>query len=214
MKCVISFNAALGETAVSFESNCHTDTLPLIKSALFRRQPVNAASQSFALAMAILVADYCGDYFEAGNIAIGADYADAIRQVLGKQANLTPTNPLHRSLATHDLEVACAQAGEANSFQALATEGRSVPLSTVTWSGDFVHSERRNSDNNQIGTYFTNATLLTDQTSLSVAIALIHGEDHAGRIYVPRPEEGIGKRHGQLAEALQAVAISLHYVGS
>ena len=131
MKCVVSVNAALGETAVSLESNCHTDTLPLIKQVLFRRQPVNTGSQSFALAMAILVADYCGDYFEVGNIAIGSDYADAIRHVLGAKVNLSPTNPMHRSLATHELDVACARANQAGSFETLTVDERAVPLSTA-----------------------------------------------------------------------------------
>ena len=211
MKCVVSVNAALGETAISFESNCHTDTLPLIKQVLFRRQPVNTASQSFALAMAILAADYCGDYFEVANLAIGSDYADAIRQVLGKHINLNPTNPMHRSLATHEVEVACGRADQIRRFTAMTADQRAVPLSTVTWSADFVDPETRTSHNNQIGTYFTNATLMTDATSVSVAVALMHGEDHAGRIYVPRPSGTLGKRHGMLVDALQAVAISLHF---
>ena len=213
MKCVVSNNIALGETAIRFESNCHTDKLPLIKCALFRRQPINTESQSFALAMAILMTDYCGDYFEVSELAIGSDYADAVRRVLGKHVNLTPVSPMHRALATYDLDVACAPVNMSSGLSALTTEESPVSLSTVTWSSDFVDRETRHSRNSQIGTYFTNATLLTDPTSLSVCVALIHAEDHAGRIYIPRPADGIEKRHVVLAEALQSVAISLLYVG-
>jgi hypothetical protein len=212
MRCSASVNADLGETAVLLASNCYTDSMPLLQRIIFRKQPICTTSQSFPLAAALLIASHCGEHFEFADMKIGSDYAEAIRLVLGENTNISTVNSHHRSLSTreHDIFSSKSEFGLAGGFRPDARSD--APMSKVNWSGDFVDSRLQSSRGHHVGMYFTNANYFTDSTTVSVALALIHGMDRLRIIYVPAPTRAASDWHLKIAEALQIVSISLEYV--
>jgi hypothetical protein len=212
MRCSASVNADLGETAVLLASNCYTDSMPLLQRIVFRKQPICTTSQSFPLAAALLIAGYCGEHFEFTDTKIGNDYAEAIRLVLGANTNISTVNAHHRTLSTRELDIFSSKSefGLADGFRQNALSD--APLSKVNWSGDFVDPRLQSSRGHHVGMYFTNANYFADNTTVSVALALIHGLDRLRIIYVPAPARTASDWHVKIAEALQIVSISLEYV--
>ncbi len=212
MRCWASVNADFGETAVVLASNCYTDLMPLLQRIIFRKQPICTTTQSFPLASALLIAGYCGEHFEFADTKIGNDYAEAIRLVLGTNTNISTVNAYHRSLSTRELDIFSSkpEVGLANdSRQNVLSD---VPLSKVNWSGDFVNTRLQSSRGHHVGMYFTNAEYFADSTTVSIALALIHGLDRTRIIYVPAPARTASDWHRKIADALQIVSISLEYV--
>ncbi len=212
MRCAASVNAELGETAVALASNSYTDSMPLLQRIIFRKQPLCTTTQGFPLACALLVAGYCGEHFEFADTKIGSDTAEAIRLLLGAATNISTVDSHHRTLSTRQFDIFCSRAegGLADDFR-LAAPG-DVPLSKIDWSGDFVNPRLQSSHGSHIGMYFTNAGLFADSTTVSVALALIHGLDRARTIYVPAAAGGASDWHRKIAEALRIVSITLEYV--
>ena len=92
MKCTLKSEPLLNELRVRLDANNHTDSMPLIREIVFRKQTFNINTQAFALAIAILISEHCGDFIEFPHLAIGGDYAEAIRTILGQQVNVSPVD--------------------------------------------------------------------------------------------------------------------------
>lgn len=213
MRCILQSEPLLNELRVRLEINNYTDSMPLIQEIIFRKQAIRTSSQAFALAIAILISEYCGDFFEIPHLTVGRDYVEAIRAILGGQTNITPVNGEARALASNDTVVFSRQAGSGiAAFENGLHEPRSVPLVCIDWFDDFVDPISRNSLSSQIGMYYTNAMLVAGSEFVSVAMALIHGGDNVGRIMVPMGSNPLTIRHLRVTNGLRLVAVDLEWV--
>jgi hypothetical protein len=205
MRYAITLDAELGETRIELASSSYADAMPLLSQLNFRRQDIDLESQSVALALAVLTSRYCGDHFELTGARIGGDYAEAIRMVLGPNTNVAGVDGLNRTISVGETDLVVERAvADGGSF----LPDRPVdptPIARFDWSGDFVDSARRSSDNYALGAVHTNAELLADRGTVSVALGLLLGRDRIRTLYVsPTPE-----RFEELRDALAIVSIGL-----
>lgn len=207
MRYAANYNEQLAETCIELASNCYTDSFPLLRRLLFRKMPVDLSCQSVALACAILTTRYCGDHFEYAGVRIGSDYAEAIRQIVDQNLNLSSVDGQARRLSSGEIDVLCDNAAAERKPLAISRLDDAVPLTTVTWSGDFVDAQTRSSKGFTFGMCHTNAGYFASELEVSVAVALLFGRDKARQIYVrgsTAPD-----RVQRLREALRTVAIRL-----
>ena len=104
MRLSLAKRPELGEIEISMSSNCYTDCLPLLRSLIFRKQSIDTNTQGFALAAAILLADYCGEHLEFSERVIGLDYSEAIRLILGTNTHIASVNGHQRTLSSREFE--------------------------------------------------------------------------------------------------------------
>lgn len=213
MRFSLAKSPELGETEVSLSSSCYTDSLPLLRRLIFRKQPIDTNTQGFALATAILLAGYCGEHFEFSDKVIGMDYGEAIRLILGTNTHIASVNGHQRNLSTREFDVASSTPESNFSVSPSQRQQSGVPLSAITWSSDFVDRSSRHSKEHQTGMYFTNANFFADPTTVSIALALIHGADRVGTVYVQMPQGGPTEHLTAIANGLRVVSISLAFVG-
>ena len=213
MKCVLKTEPKLSEVRVRMESNSYTDSMPMVREFIIRKQAPKVNSQAFGLACAVLLADYCGDFLEIPHLTIACDYVEAMRVICNRQINVAPFNGEARTLATHELEIVCHRAGQASAgadqVRPLASD---VPILRIDWFSDFVDADSRQSTDSRLGMYFTNSALAVEEEFVSLAIALIHGGDGLGRIAVPLSHSTLTAKHLRMAEALNVVAITLDWL--
>ncbi|MCA0432482.1 MAG: hypothetical protein LCH46_04380 [Proteobacteria bacterium] len=211
MKCILKAEPRLSECRIRLESNSYSDSMPLVREIILRRQQPKTNTHAFGLACAALIADYCGDFLEIPHLMLGCDQVEAIRVLCNRPVNVAPFNGEIRALATHDLELVAGEAGKLNGPTEVKASGAGVPVARVDWFGDFVDAHSRSSANSQIGMYYTNAHLVTEPDFVSVAVALLHGGDNVGRIVVPVAGT-ITEKHQRFVAALRIVAIDLEWL--
>lgn len=210
MRFNASYLETLGETRVELVSNTYSDAWPMLRRIVFRKLPIDLNAQSLPLAVAVLTRSYCGDMFEFGGMKIGSDYADAIRTLLGPQANIVNVDGFHRSFSTGEVDVMVGRAGK--SAPSPAHVG-SAPLARVDWSGDFVDAESRSSSGFAFGAVQTNAAFFADAFSVSVAVGLLFGRDRCATLHVTEtPGETADVE--VIREALRIVGVTLEFTGA
>jgi len=211
MKYQVTVDEALGETRVALSSNCYTDAFPLVNTLILRKQDIDTRSQALPLAVALLTAPYCGEIFEFEGIRIGNDYAEAIRRVIGRDVTVLGVDGMHRKTSTGEVDIQCEKASAGSRSRPAARPEDSVPLARVDWSGDPVDRATRNSSDSAQGAIHTNAALFADETTVSVAIALLYGRDSVRTIYVPGVEGGDAVVE-RIARALRPVSVGVDAV--
>lgn len=210
MKYIATKDEKLAEVRIELSGNCYTDSTPLLPRMVFRKAPVDVSSQSLALAAAILTRTYCGEQFEFVGAKIGNDYAEAIRSVIGRDVNIGNVDGFHRKLSTAELDIIADEATSYRKSPPKLSNLDSLPLTVVTWSGDFVDVTTKSSQEFTFGTYFTNAPLFASKELVNIAIGLIHGRDKCRRLFVRDSEEGPRfEVLAQIKEALRMVSIDL-----
>lgn len=200
-----SYDATLGETQVDLTSNNYSDAWPMLRRLVFRKMPIDLAAQCLPLAVAILTRSYCGDVFDFAGIKIGSDYADAIRTLLGPQANIVNVDGFNRTFSTAEVDIMVDRAGKAaNPPQHSGT----APLARIDWSGDFVDANTRSSAGFAFGAVQTNAAFFADPFSVSVAVGLLFGRDRCGKLLVAQPAAD-RRQYEAVRELLRIVGITL-----
>lgn len=210
MKYQATMDMDLGETRVVMTSNCYTDAFPLVNTLIFRKQDIDLRAQSLPLAVALLTAKYCGELFEFEGIKIGNDYAEAIRRVIARDVTVSGVDGMHRKISSGDIDVQSEKASGVSRSTLARRPEDTVPFARIDWSGDPVDALKRTSSGSAQGAVHTNAALFADETTVSVAIALLWGRDSVRTIYVPERDDGADL--AALTKALRPVSVSVEGV--
>lgn len=208
MRYTARLDPLLGETQIEVESNCYTDALPLLRRILIRRQEVDIAAQSLALAAAILTVRHVGEQFEFAGLRIGSDYAEAIERVIGRRVVVANVDGLNRAISPGEIDVCCSPATEEARRTAPARMLDATPLTSIAWSGDFVDRTSRRSTGFAFGDYHTNAALFADPARVSIAIGLMHARDRCRTLSVPADKDELAGL-APIVEALRIVGVTL-----
>jgi len=205
MKFTIETNEPLGETRVVMTSNCYTDAFPLVNSIILRKQDIDTKQQILPVAVALLVANYCGEVFEFEGIRIGNDHADAIRRIIGRDVSVLNVDGMQRTVSTGEIDIQCEKATGRMPVREALRPDDTTPFLKLDWSGDPVSIYSRNSWNSAQGMIHTNAALFADDVTVSVAMALIYGRGAVRTIHVAEGETGID----HLNAVLRPIAVSV-----
>lgn len=209
MKFQASYDADLGETRIDITTNCYTDALPMLSTIIFRQQEIDLKSQALPLACAILTAKYCGDSFEFVGTKIGNDYAEAIRMILGEHVNITSVDGHHRTISTGEFDIVCEKARADGRAPIAVRPKDTTALARIDWSADFVTPQARSSSQHAFGAYHTNAEFFADKTTVSIALALLHGRDRLRNLYVERAGDTPVANLNKISSSLNAVSVGL-----
>ena len=198
-------------TTIRLAENCHTDAMPLVRELFFKNAEFDTSSAAFALACLVLTRQYVGEQAEYESMVLGIETMHAIAVMFPWLVNVQPIDAMNRVHALGELDIACGPARLAP--LAVAASGH-VPLITLDWSGDIVDQPSRSSAGFRLGRYFTNAGLITDDVSVSIAIALMHGGTALRNIYVRLPLEQPPQPYLALKAGLETIGIALNFVES
>lgn len=200
-------DAELRVTTISLAESCHTDSFPIVQELFIAGAAFDTGSAAFAVACSLLARRHVGEQLDFGGQAVGIDTARAIRKICPQLEAVSPVNGLDRAHCTQELDIASGPA-RSDRFGVLGTD--MVPLTRIDWSGDFVAHETRSSKGFSLGRYFTNAALVTDECSVSIALALMHAGNACRNVYVQWPQGAPGRDHLKIREGLATVGIALH----
>lgn len=207
MLCTSRVDTKLQVTTITLAESCHTDSFPVVQELFVAGAGFDTGSVAFAIACSLLVRRHIGEQLDFGRQPVGIDTARAIRKICPQLETISPVNGLDRSHCTQELDVA---SGLARNGRFLVPGTDMVPLAHIDWSGDFVAHETRSSEGFCLGRYFTNAALVADELSVSIAIALMHAGNSCRNVYVQSPDERLDQDHLKIREGLAAVGIALH----
>ncbi len=207
MKISAKHDKGVNLLEVSAVESCDTDSWPLVPQLQFRHYRSTLDPELGAIAAAILFARHCGSVVEFDGAKISIDAARTIRTMLPEVDELLPINGMKRDISQG---VATLISGEAGRMFATVGNAKRVGTSAraITWSGDFV-TPTRNSSQYIGGDIFTNAALVTGNTEISVALALLVGGKDVRDIYVPPPERPERERYQRIADGLEHVGVKL-----
>jgi hypothetical protein len=206
MRCTLQLDAYRTARLTWMETG-YTEALPMTDGIVVHGVDAAVDAASIALAAGALLRTYVGESFELELEiepygGIGLDVADALRLLLGPSTHIGPVLAAQRTLSTRSYDVV---AGPAARFPRVEAGNRDLLLE-VAWSGDFVDPERRTSIGHRFGTFFTNAALVADDFSVSVALALLAHGPAIRRLYVAPPAGG---RDEAMEQALACYGITL-----
>ena len=208
MRYSASFAETLGETRIEFTSNNYSDAFPLLRRLMFRKLPIDLHSQALPLACALLTEQYCGELFEFANVKIGNDYAEAIRTIIGREANVLNVDGLNRNLTSGELDV---ETDEARRSGPMLAPFDNTPLARIEWSGDFVDPVSRSSNGFVFGSAQTNAGFFANPFRVSIAVGLLFARDRCRNLCVR--ENGTPLREqNRIREALKIIGVSLKLI--
>lgn len=208
MHCVAKLEGGTGLLTIDIKENCHTDAMPLVQQITVDNAEFDIRSGAFALAVALLVRRYCGDVINLEPGPLGLEYARAIGSLCERAVNVTPVAGLDRAHSTGELDVVCAPARMGS---VVWTPPDTFPVLSVDWSGDPVEATSRRSQGHRQGRFFTNAALVTDETSVSIALGLMHAGSACRNLIVPAPKAA-GKSFDEVARALAMVGVALQLI--
>jgi hypothetical protein len=191
---------------VTATGNCHTDAVPLVSELTIANARFDLKCSAFHLGCAILLRDYCGEVIEFEGAVVGPDFGEAIRMALRAPATVNAVDGLERSLTLGQVDVACFPARHRDIDWPIDAE---VPLVVANWSGDFVPPGGRRATEQVIGRYFTNAGLIADETTVSIALGLMAGGNRLRRLLVPVPRGTSTKAYDALVGSLAVAGIEL-----
>ncbi len=200
-------DAELRVTTISLAESCHTDSFPIVQELFVAGAAFDTSSAAFALACVLLARRHIGEQLDFGGQAIGIETARAIRKICPQLEAVSPVNGLDRSHCTQELDISSGAARN-DRFRVAGTDA--VPLTHIDWSGDFVARQTRSSEGFCLGRYFTNAALVADECTVSIALALMHAGNACRSVYVQLPQDPPGLDHPRIREGLATVGIALH----
>jgi hypothetical protein len=210
MRYRLTFDASLTSTSLELIENCHTDTTPLLRRIFFHNAEFDVSASASALAAALLTRNYCGELAEFER-PVGVEYARAIGLLAVQLVGVSPINGLDRSHATAERDIICAPA-RLDRLAWSPSEG--IPLMSLDWSGDFIVPGTNSSTGYRQGRYFTNAGVIADETTVSIAVGLMHSGGLCRNLIVPLTEAGSAARFEPVCAALELVGIALRLVPS
>lgn len=202
----VEYSKATSTVSVLLSENCTTDTLPLVSTIFFENADFDVQDDVFYLACAFLTREYCGEHFELAKHNLKADFVAAIHKLIPAVATVAPIERAHHALAKAEVDIACWPSTTRSFVPPSVTE---VTMEGITWSGDPVDRQSRTSDGYVQGRYFTNAHLIADATTVSIAIALMQGGIRTRNIYVPQTSTLTADSVAPLFETLADVGIQL-----
>jgi hypothetical protein len=205
MQFAASIDSVRSLTQISLRESCHTDTFPLTMNLFVANAEFDVRAGAFALGLAVLTRSYCGETASFPG-PIGLEYARAIQVAVPQLLEVGTVNGFDRSLTTGDLDVVCFQARRERP-KWTPTDG-AAPMS-IDWTGDVVDRAQRSSTGFHLGRYFTNFELVSDETTASIAIGLMHAGALCRNLVVPSPRD-MPRDVERLREALSIVGITLH----
>jgi hypothetical protein len=196
-------------TTLSLEESCHTDSTPLVSEIFFRNADFDTGSAAFAMACLILTRRFVGEDVAFARQTLGIETVRALRLMCPWVISLTPVEGMNRSHTRPELDVVCSptRIGPLN----VAPAG-DTPLQHIDWSGDFVDRNTRRSAGFRLGRYFTNAGLVTDDTTVSIAVGLMHAGGLCRDLHVPAPPDGRADDYRTIQAALAVIGVSLNFV--
>jgi hypothetical protein len=200
------YSKAASTVSIALSENCTTDTIPIVSTLIFENADFDVQDDVFYLACALLTRAYCGEHFEVAKHNLKAEFAVAIQKMIPGLSTVAPIDRAHHALATAELDIACWPSS-VPTF--VPPHGGDVMMIGVNWSGDPVHLRRRSSAGYVQGRYFTNAHLIADPTTISIAIGLMHGGIRCRNLYVPLAAGLTPESFEAISEALADVGIHL-----
>lgn len=193
-------------TSLTLSENCYTDSLPLTTELFFKNAEFAIDSGAFSLACIILTRRHLGERADFDGRNVGIEFARAMHVVCSRLLGVEPVKGADRTPSTPEVDIACAPA-RLGPLKIDVADG--LPLVRVDWSGDTVDRNRRNSQGFAYGRYFTNAGLIADDTSVSIAIGLMHGGMRCRRLFVAATPDVEAGGYADIAAALHVVGIQL-----
>ncbi len=194
--------------SVTGVENCDTDSWPLVSEIVFRRYQGTFDPELGAVAAAILFSGHCGTVAEFDGVNVGLEAAKGIRCVAPEIDEVLPIDGRKKEMTQGGRTMVVVEAAEA--FDAgidLRSLGRSARA--VTWSGDPVPPDSRDSSEYVCGEIFTNARLVAGGMETSVALALLIGGRSLRDIHVATPKGADPEVFDRVAEGLDCVGIKL-----
>lgn len=209
MRYVAGVDLEVSATTISLVESCHTDALPMVRELFFKNAEFDTGSAAFALACLVLTRDYVGEQAGFENARLGMAARNAAATMFPWLVNIEPVNAMDRGHALGELDIAC---GPARHAPLPVEPSGNVPLVMLDWTGDIADQQTRSSTGFRLGRYFTNAGLITDDVTVSIAIALMHGGHLLRNIHVRLPLELPSQPFLALKAGLQTMGIALHFV--
>lgn len=210
MRIKATYDGSRESLVLTLTSSTYTDAMPLVQRITVANARPDWKNGAFVLGCAILLHKHIGETLEfEGGPVVGSDFAEAIRTALSQVAQVTPLVPADRTLNLAEMDIASLPARRRD--LALPVDAV-VPMMTVDWSGDFVPPGERRSTDAVAGRYFTNAGLVADETTVSIALGLIIGGSRIRRLVVPVDGATDLALCQRLAPALAIAGIALELV--
>lgn len=210
MRYEASVSSDLRLTHITLSESSHTDALPLVSEVFISDAEFDTESAAFTLACLILTRRFIGEDAAFATAPVGIETARAARRICPSLESIGPVNGLDRSHCTGEIDVICRLAGGPRMLSLGHVD--QVPIVEIDWSGDFVKRETRNSAGFTLGRYFTNAALVADDTTVSVALGLMHAGKLCRNLYVHQPAEPIVKSFEPVVAGLALVGVSLQFL--
>jgi len=207
MKLTAQHDKGVNLLMISSAENCDTDSWPMVPQLQFRHYRGNLDTELGAVAAAILFSRHCGAVADFNGARISLDAARAIRCIMPEVEELFPIHGMKRDIGQGVSALVVGEAQRMFNGGGVGRVGRSARA--VTWSGDFVGGDRRDSTEYVGGDIFTNATLIAGTTEISVALALLVGGKAIRDIYVPPPPKEEAKSFARIAAGLEFVSVKL-----
>jgi hypothetical protein len=211
VKLTLSQDLPIGRLSVTLAENCHDDSTPLIDVVQFTRFHEAAVADTAALASAIMASRWCGSLLEVEGTRISPDFAEAIRIVVPSADFIQPIDGYRRHLCEGQLDLLLTPAASAASVLALKEPNGGLTR-LLTWSGDFVEQQTRESGGYVAGEIGTNATWLLPDFEISVCLGLLVGGLRLRSITLARPDRDDTERFEEVRAALRIVGVQLRPV--
>jgi len=211
VKLDLKQDLALGRLTLTMTENCHGDSQPLVDTIQFNRFHEKVASDTAALAGAMIASRWCGEVIEFSGFKVGSDVAEAVRLIVPDARFVQPIDGFRRNLCEGHLHLLVCQPEEAASVVDSSLSNRGL-IRLVTWSGEFVCVATGSSAGRIAGEISTNADILLPDWETSIGLGLLVGGLRLGSILIQQPEEEHVRNVERIAAALRIVGVQLRTV--
>lgn len=205
MRVDIEHKPELGAVVFRWSENCDTDAWPLVSTVEVRhlRMPVDEAAAQ--VVGALLFASYCGELLEFGQARIGLDHLNAVKAIVPLAHDVYPVDSRNRTVGLgRDTIIVAPAAIRSTPFRDGAI---GEPARLVTWSGDFVDFASRQPRRHVEGQIFTNARLVADEATVSVAVGMLVGGRDLMDLHVACRDAAGARAVARIGEALEGIGI-------
>lgn len=207
MRYEATMTTDVSATTLRLSESCHTDSTPLVSEIFFNNAEFNVASVGFALGCLVLTRRFVGEQVEFASAPLGIEAAQAARALLPQLISAHPVNGMDRGQSTGELDIVCTPARQPSIWVESTDQ---VPIVPIDWSGDFVDPATRTSEGFRLGRIVTNAGLIADETSVSIAIGLMYSGKRCRSLHVRAASGAQAAEYEPICEALAMVGIALH----
>ena len=208
MKIQFTQDLATGRLTVTMTENCHGDSGPLINTVCFNGMHEKIATETAALAGAIVASRWCGEVIEFDGLKIGPDIGQAIRLIAPEVGFVQPIDGYRRNLCEGHISILTAPASKISSVLPSRGDGGGLTR-LVSWGGEFVQQGRSSSAGYIAGEISTNADILLPEWEVSTCLGLLVGGLGLRSVTLPALDAAERREFERIAMALRNVGVDL-----